>query len=102
MTEEDITTFYAITGLGWGVGSTLVEAFETYQKIQRQNFPRLDDEALEEAWGYIWQVPFGTTGFYHSPSGLYWTLEGGDSELAAASQRVAHVGHVPESLRLTR
>ena len=103
MTEDQITVFYAITGLGWGVGSTLVEANANYEQAQRRNFPRLTDEALKEAWGFIWQVPEGTTGFHHTPSGLYWQFanEEGDAnlkepELSDSRQRVAYVGNVPE------
>lgn len=90
--------FYVITGLGWGVGSELVEAHENYERIQRHNFPHLTDEDLKEAWGFFWQVPDGTEGFVHGVDGLFWTTEDGPVK-ADPAQRVAYYGNVPSELQ---
>jgi len=97
--KTDETTFWAITGLGWGSGSTLVEARENYLAAQHRNFPKLTDEELDECWGFYWQPPEGTTGFGHEVKGLYWYFDDKDGELADPSQRVAYLGNVPESVQ---
>ncbi len=93
--------FYAITALGWGVGSTVEEAIDNYEKAQHRNFPKLSDDELAEAWGFVWQVPSETAGFYDTPSGMFWSFDGKDGEQADLDQRVAYVGNVPEFAQFT-
>lgn len=91
------TKFYALSQLGWGVGETLVEARDNYLDAQHRNFPKLSDEELNEAWGYIWQAPEGAVGFFHGVQGLYWTFDNHkDSEEADPKQRIAYLGNVPD------
>lgn len=96
--------FYAISSLGWGVGSTLVEARDNYLAAQHRNFPNSSDELIDESWGYIWQAPEGAVGFFHGvDAGLNWTFKvPQDSEPADMSQRVAYLGNVPDSAQTIR
>lgn len=91
--------YYALTSIGWGRGSTLVEAHKNYVDAQHRNFPHLTDDELRESWGFIWQAPADTTGFNHGVEGLYWTFDDKDGELADPGQRVAYVGNVPDQFR---
>jgi len=94
-------TFYAITSLGWGVGNTPTEAHEKHDVIQRRHFPSLTDFDLAEAWGFVWQVPSGTSGHHFGVEGLYWEFDEIDrhSELSTPEQRVAYIGNVPDFAR---
>lgn len=93
--------FYVITGLGWGVADTPSEAVANYERIQRRNFPHLTDEDLKEAWGFVWKVPKGTTGFYHDwQNGLTWTTDGDETLAADPDDRIGSYGNVPESVRI--
>ncbi len=100
------TTFYAISGIGWGRGETLVEARKNYREAQFRNFPNLTEENLEASWGFIWETPDGTTGFENGVEGLYWVFanEEGDAnlkdpELSDPRQRIAYLGDVPEQFQ---
>lgn len=97
--------YYAITGIGWGRGETPQAALGAYLNTQLRNFPRLSvDDLLGEdsPWGFIWRSPQGTTGFYDSPSGMFWRVEGSDEGVPfdGATQKVGEVGAVPEQFRL--
>jgi hypothetical protein len=92
-------TYFVHTSLGWGRGDDPATAVANYYKAQRNNFPHLADEEIEQAWGFVWRAPEGADGFYHGVEGMYWTGEG-DDELATLDQRVLNVGNVPERFRL--
>lgn len=90
--------FYAITGLGWGRGDSLMVAVEEYLKAQRRSFPHLSQDELEEAWGFVWLAPEGATGFFDGVQGFYWKMGDADSVLFEQSQKVAPIGKLPESV----
>lgn len=93
--------FYAITGLGWGTGDTPEKAVATYRRIQERNYPDMLIEGwFDQAWGFVWDAPEGTTGFYDDGfSGLHWQFDDNTTRKATAEQRVAFVGRPPQDVR---
>lgn len=95
--------YYALTGIGWGRGSTPSEAVENYLSAQRRNFPHLSEDELQEVWGFVWQAPAGTTGFYDSPRGMTWVVDDGVREWAVPfdpADKVRGIGNVPSQFAL--
>jgi hypothetical protein len=94
-------TYLAHTALGWGWGDTIEEALRVYWKYQRRNYPHLNQEDLDESWGYVWKAPAGANSQYRGIEGMWWQFEDdrGD-QIASLDQRVANIGNVPEQWRV--
>lgn len=90
------TTFYAVSSIGWGKGSTIEEAVENYVTTQLRNYPASMtvfktrakwEQALRsgEASADVWRAPHGAQGFIIDDMGLHWTNVSGviesDAEL---------------------
>ena len=92
--ELKTNDYWAITGIGWGQGSTPDEAERNYRSAQRGNYPNVPEAELDEFAGTVWKAPAGATGFYDTPSGWWWRMGEDDGVKFQMDEKVATIGEV--------
>lgn len=92
--------FYAITGLGWGRGDTAQEAIDNYLRVVRKNFPHLSDEERDEVWGFVWEAPEGTTGFFID-NRVHWLDAEERPTVCEPTERRQAIGTLPDWVEFT-
>jgi hypothetical protein len=86
-----MTTYWAVSSIGWGKGSTIDEAVDNYVKTQLRNYSATStifrtkpkwEAALRsgEASPDVWQAPSGVHGFVIDHRGMHWTNVSGTIE----------------------